>query len=323
MRASCLVTVLATSLLSLGASCAWTQQLSGELAEESAILAPGATWILPPCTPPGIFADVPCLADPTKNAFTNFVEQLFSDKITAGCGTNSLGSPLFCPDSPVSRKQMAVFVEKAMRGTDTWTPAELPKGGIIMWSGTIATVPSGWALCDGRWYDPTDPSVGQPGQATSDPSHTLQTPDLTDRFILSVESSLEDPGSTGGENTLTLSVANLPAHSHSGSTGGASADHNHSGSTSTESHSHYINGGPWGPVVNAGSPGPTVAGSNVSMSSGTQAAWKTDTQGHYHSFATYGASADHTHSFTTDSVGSGTVLDNRPSFFKLAFIMKL
>ena len=25
----------------------------------------------------------------------------------------------------------------------------IPSGGIIMWSGSIASIPSGWALCDG------------------------------------------------------------------------------------------------------------------------------------------------------------------------------
>lgn len=47
-----------------------------------------------------------------------------------------------------------------------------PTGGIIMWSGTIASIPAGWALCDG----------------------TSPTPDLTDKFIISVASSAENPG---------------------------------------------------------------------------------------------------------------------------------
>lgn len=48
----------------------------------------------------------------------------------------------------------------------------MPAGGIIMWSGTIASIPLGWALCDG---------------ATG-------TPDLTDKFVISVASSVENPG---------------------------------------------------------------------------------------------------------------------------------
>ncbi|MBP9153085.1 MAG: tail fiber protein [Flavobacteriales bacterium] len=57
--------------------------------------------------------------------------------------------------------------------TSTVNPnAGTPTGGIIMWSGTIASIPAGWSLCDG--------SNG--------------TPDLTDKFILSVASSAENPG---------------------------------------------------------------------------------------------------------------------------------
>lgn len=48
----------------------------------------------------------------------------------------------------------------------------MPTGGIIMWSGTIASIPAGWSLCDG--------SNG--------------TPDLTDKFIISVASAAENPG---------------------------------------------------------------------------------------------------------------------------------
>lgn len=50
--------------------------------------------------------------------------------------------------------------------------AAVPQGGIMMWSGTIASIPVGWALCDGA----------------------NGTPDLTDKFIISVTSALENPG---------------------------------------------------------------------------------------------------------------------------------
>ena len=50
--------------------------------------------------------------------------------------------------------------------------SSMPAGGIIMWSGTIASIPAGWALCDGA----------------------SGTPDLTDKFIISVASSAENPG---------------------------------------------------------------------------------------------------------------------------------
>lgn len=50
--------------------------------------------------------------------------------------------------------------------------SNVPVGGIIMWSGLISNIPSGWTLCNG--------SNG--------------SPDLTDKFIISVASAAENPG---------------------------------------------------------------------------------------------------------------------------------
>ncbi len=46
---------------------------------------------------------------PTGHPYFQFVEALFRSGITAGCGGGN-----FCPDSPVTRGQMAVFVAKAL-----------------------------------------------------------------------------------------------------------------------------------------------------------------------------------------------------------------
>ena len=79
--------------------------------------------------------------------------------------------------------------------------APIPVGGIIMWSGTIASIPSGWALCDG----------------------TNSTPNLTDKFIVGAGNTYST-GSTGGSTThdhggvggnTTLSVTQIPSHAHS------------------------------------------------------------------------------------------------------------
>ncbi len=68
----------------------------------------------------------------------------------------------------------------------------LPAGVIVMWSGAANAIPSGWALCDG--------GSGRP--------------DLRGRFIVGAGGSYA-VGSTGGEATHALTVAELPAHSHS------------------------------------------------------------------------------------------------------------
>ena len=58
-----------------------------------------------------------------------------------------------------------------------------------MWAGTIASIPTGWTLCDG----------------------TGVTPDLRARFVRGTSG---EAGATGGEDEHTLTVAEMPAHSH-------------------------------------------------------------------------------------------------------------
>ncbi len=84
------------------------------------------------------------------------------------------------------------------------TNASLPSGVIVMWSGAIANIPSGWALCDG----------------------TNGTPNLLDRFVASVPNAGTNPGATGGANSYSLNASQLPAHTHTGS-GSTSADGSH------------------------------------------------------------------------------------------------
>jgi len=74
----------------------------------------------------------------------------------------------------------------------------IPSGGIIIWSGSSASIPSGWYLCNG----------------------SNSTPDLRDRFVVGAGSTYS-VGNTGGSKD-----AIVVSHSHSGSTGSAGA-HRH------------------------------------------------------------------------------------------------
>ena len=74
--------------------------------------------------------------------------------------------------------------------TDTWSPwvkiwnsgnsGYVPFGAILMWSGTIAQIPSGWTLCDGR-AAVTIPARSVPGQPLMT---SITIPDLRERFVV-------------------------------------------------------------------------------------------------------------------------------------------
>ena len=81
-------------------------------------------------------------------------------------------------------------------------PNVISTGMIIMWSGSVATIPTGWVLCDGN----------------------NSTPDLRDKFIVGAK---QDDGGiaksnvkgsllqTGGAHEHTLAESEMPSHTHS------------------------------------------------------------------------------------------------------------
>jgi hypothetical protein len=85
----------------------------------------GSAYVPPAAT--GIFADVP-----ESSPFAPWVEQLFHDGVTGGCGGTN-----YCPTAPVTRAQMAVFLIKARHPVTCTYPS----------SGSVFTdVPAGyWA----------------------------------------------------------------------------------------------------------------------------------------------------------------------------------
>ena len=68
----------------------------------------------------------------------------------------------------------------------------IPIGGIIMWSGSVGNVPSGWSICDG----------------------SNSTPDLRGRFIVGAGGAY-NVAAKGGAATVTLTQAQTPLKNHS------------------------------------------------------------------------------------------------------------
>jgi hypothetical protein len=70
----------------------------------------GLCYTPPPCA--GQFGDVPC-----PSTFANWIEALAAEGITGGCGGGN-----YCPQNPVRRDQMAVFLLKTEHGSSYVPP---------------------------------------------------------------------------------------------------------------------------------------------------------------------------------------------------------
>ena len=71
----------------------------------------------------------------------------------------------------------------------------VPRGIIVMWSGSIASIPQGWALCNGQTV------------TNSSGNGTITTPNLTDRFIIAADPTNYPPGATGNGSLPYTSVS--------------------------------------------------------------------------------------------------------------------
>lgn len=194
----------------------------------------------------------------------------------------------------------------------------VPAGIIVMWSGAVVNVPSGWAICNGA----------------------NGTPDLRNRFVVGA-GNVYAPGNTGGSDTVVLSTANLPSHSHPGSTNDVSTDHAHAfnSTTNTEAnHNHTItdpghnHAYTQAAAISPGAGG-SLGGGDGNLNTSISINIPTKLTGvsinpagaHNHTVSgnTGGQSAPHGHTFTTDSTGNNSPIDVRPRYYALAYIMKI
>jgi len=160
----------------------------------------------------------------------------------------------------------------------------VPAGGIILWFGSVESIPAGWALCDG----------------------TNGTPNLRDRFVVGAGSTYA-VGNTGGAATVALSTTNMPSHSHGVNinTGNESVGHTHGFQPLAKL---GAGGGLNGEAISGG---PVQLGAELRNM--LPASTTTDRS----------VAHTHNVNGSTDAAGSGTAHENRPPYYALCYIMNL
>ena len=173
----------------------------------------------------------------------------------------------------------------------------VPIFGIITWSGnmenkspkdTNGIVHTNWKLCDGADYYPS--RFGG--------SRMIRTPDLRNRFVAGAgdgNTSYYRFGETGGANSVSITTAQMPSHSHSMTSNGA---HTHHVQVSRGNDTNY----------SSDFGGPFTHGWGYTHSR----KWSADSTSN---------AGEHTH--TLSNTGSGTAHENRPPYYALAFIMRI
>jgi hypothetical protein len=183
----------------------------------------------------------------------------------------------------------------------------VPVGGIIMWSGTVATIPANWHLCDG----------------------TVSTPDLRDKFIVGAKqddtgvaktnltgSLTQSGGSTShhhADHTVTQ-PSNHAAHTHSVTSNVTVADH--------ASHTHAITQSAFTNTkftTNVSGTNAHSGGGVVTTPSAGPSATLTHTPTN-NAVTSGNPSATLTHSGT--AVSTHDTLTEVPPYYALAFIMR-
>jgi hypothetical protein len=177
--------------------------------------------------------------------------------------------------------------------------APIPLGGIIMWSGNMNAIPSGFTLCNGN---------------SGNTVNGVTIPDLTDRFIVGASNTNANAAPTTTVSGSATATGGSTTHNHGGNTGA------HTLTTSQiPAHGHAYKDGYFCEINN---PGLGNGGAKDFVddlgASHFKGSGKSDTDnrfiyGRNMTTSDTGGGGSHTHTIATQT--------NVPPFFALAFII--
>ena len=212
---------------------------------------------------------------------------LFVDQATTLSGSLTVNTI----DAASDASNYNFLVQQSNKVVKQVNAAPIPVGGIIMWSGTIASIPSGWKLCNG--------SNG--------------TPDLRDKFVVGAHSDLSGTTKSNVEGSYNQSGGDI-SHNHGGNTSthtltaGQIPSHTHTYKDSYFIEVHNPGVGAGGAIGGVDYVGPTkYKGSGDSDNDNTRVYWRNGTTN------STGTGGGHSHPMPTDN--------HVPPYFALAYIM--
>lgn len=204
---------------------------------------------------------------------------------------------------------------------ETPIESQLPSGTIMQFISEVA--PSGWLLCDGSELSKSEYAalykiIGDNyGSPSSDSMFKL--PDFRGRVAIGAGQgnglSNRHLGEIGGEETHKLTMSEMPAHNHNGTT---SSNGNHTHNVNDPGHSHTLNG-------------PSITGNNTvsntfnkndrtRLDNKTMGQVKTNIET---SNISVGPNGDHTHTFTTNNAGGSQPHNIMQPYLATHYIIKV
>lgn len=157
------------------------------------------------------------------------------------------------------------YINAMMGSVSSALTGIIPTGVVVPYAGTQMV--DGWIMCDGRVTNRSENPdlfrvIGTTFGKGDGSSGSFNVPDLRVRFPLGVDrfkTAYDTPGKTGGAERVTLTINQMPAHDHTGKTGGGRAEEIRLAHKAGGRYSNKMATG-----FDTGPSGPTIKGSNKS-----------------------------------------------------------